>query len=310
MKLVGSSPLTGFHRRMRSLAQERPDAFPDFSSSRALAIATDSSGEHRRSAYHVLGILIAELDTIRLWAEARDAVRRRHLSDGRRMSFKDLRDSRRRAALPAWLAAADQLSGIAITVAVDRDYGSMFEGPSPLNLDHPSFKPYAAWPAATLEKACRLCHFIGISLAALAYPGQDVIWCTDEDEIAANRTRLGELTNLFAWITSHYLPFSLGHARVGTTADDNESRLLEDLSSIPDLLAGSLSEVMQRKQDSDISLSSNITWPVPNATEKSFHILGWLGSPPKRLNRIACVVDSLGDESLTSFLKFSMGIGP
>jgi hypothetical protein len=84
----------------------------------------------------------------------------------------------------------------------------------------------------------RVVHIVSFFLAGLSRAHQNVIWITDEDEIAANDNRMRELTNLFGNISSHYLPHSMGHFRCGTMKSDDGSRQLEDLASIPDLVAG------------------------------------------------------------------------
>ena len=292
------------------MAIESPMRLPDLRSAPALYVTSDYSGEHRGASFQVLSILITDPSRCEQWLRARNEVRREFLSDGRRMSFKQLRDRQRAEALVPWLRAADLIPGICFAIGIERNYGSMFDPPAPLNLSHPSFAPYAKWPRATLEKACRLCHFVGLTVAAMASPGQDVFWYTDEDEIASHAQRLRELVNLFAWVSSHYLTVDLRHLRVGTTAMDDGSRLVEDLASIPDLVAGAVSEVLARKTAENVTLTDTLLWPVSEPTDKAMTVLSWLGTIPAELKRLSCVVESTGpSESTVSFLKFSLEEG-
>jgi hypothetical protein len=107
-----------------------------------------------------------------------------------------------------------------------------------------------------LDKAFFAVHVLGVLLAGLAAPGQNVMWFTDEDSIAANDDRVRELTQLFAWISSQYLTFNLGHCRCGTSKCDDGSRQIEDFLAIPDMIAGALAEQMQLRIEGPSELST------------------------------------------------------
>ena len=81
-------------------------------------------------------------------------------------------------------------------------------------------------------------------VACLSSSGQDVLWITDRDEIASNKEKLTEATNVVAHYMCHYLKHDMGNFRFGTTQSDNGTMELEDLASLPDLAAGAMSELM------------------------------------------------------------------
>ncbi len=311
LDIQGSSPITAFNRWIRKLAVETPDRLPDLRDAATLFVTSDSSGDHSGAPYRVLSVLLTDPARCGTWIAARDEIRRALLPDGRRMSFKQLRDRKRAEALGPWLKAADLIPGLCLAIAIERSYGSLFDAPAPLNFSHPDFAPYGKWPPATLEKACRLCHFIGLTVAAIAMPGQDVYWFGDQDEICANAERLGQLTKLFAWISSHYATVDLGRLRVGSTISDDGSLILEDLASIPDLVAGAVAEVLARKVAHGVTLSTTSVWPVPDPSTKTAAVLFWLGRGQVPLKRIPCAIESAGPtESIISFLRFSEEFGP
>jgi len=151
------------------------------------------------------------------------------------MSFKRLADSQRRAALGPLLNAANNLDGLSFSIALNKACDTVFEASPPLDLSNPEFAPFRKWKPIVLDKAFFVLHVIGVMLGGLAATGQDVMWFTDEDSIAANDDRVRELTQLFAWIISQYLDFNLRHLRCGTSRCDDGSRQLEDFLAIPDI---------------------------------------------------------------------------
>lgn len=269
------------------------EALPDLSQASLLFAASDYSGEHARSAYRVYSILLADLRGSRGWELSRRSVRSRWLSDGRRMSYKALRDRRRQAALPHFLSAADLISGLLLTVLVDSRIDSMFHSPKE-DRDDASVAVFSSWPRNSFEKLLRVVHLISLLLAGLSRPGQDVLWITDEDEIAANEQRLRQLVLGFGNVASHYLTHDLGHLRIGTTRSDTGLRDIEDLTAIPDLVAGAAA-------DSFGTYQGVVGWPpsgdivVPLAHDtpgKARTIMSWhAGNIDASLKRLIYLID-------------------
>lgn len=206
------------------------------------------------------------------------------------MSFKRLNDGQRRRALIPFLQAANQLTGLSFSVAVNKKCKGFFEGATPLDLTNPEFARYRKWKVAVLEKAFFIVHVLGALLGGLADRGQDVFWFTDEDNIAANDDRIYELTSLFAWISSIYLDFDLGHLRCGTSRSDNGTRQLEDFLAIPDLVAGAIAEQMQASFLNPST--SGIFWMSRgDFSDKTRNITWWFSDAGQNLKRLLCTVD-------------------
>lgn len=134
-------------------------------------------------------------------------------------------------------------------------------------------------------------HVLGVLLGGLASPGQNVLWFTDEDNIAANDERVRELTQLFAWISAQYLDFMLGHCRVGTTRCDDGSRQIEDFAAIPDLVAGALAEQFALK-GAEASELDHVFWMHrPDFSRKTRDITWWFSDANQPLKRLLCTVN-------------------
>jgi hypothetical protein len=335
-KPIPTKPLGLFStidEHMSQISALNPIALPNLHTSPTLFIATDYSGEHANADYQVISIVITDVYAIGDWNPFRLEVRQRYLPDGRRMSFKQLRDHKRWQGLIPFLSAANELRGLSATIAIHSSIDTLFSGSAPLDLSVPDFVKFAHWNKKTLEKLFRIIHFISVFLAGMSRAGQNVFWFTDDDSIAPNVQGLTELTELFAYVASGYLTHMLGHLRVGTPArSDTKDRLLEDLLAIPDLVAGTIAEVLTAHAGnkevivtsppsvylapnlfvSDLVQSQSRTFKVfrggqdkvmssqSDMSAKTALILKWLGDSHQKLRRVALVIDPSPNSDLLS----------
>lgn len=278
---------------------------PDLRSAKTLLLGSDYSGESVGASYFVYSFLVTSLESWSKWETQRLQVRRENLSDSRRMSFKRLADIQRRRALAPLLDAANSLDGLSFSVAWNKKCESAFASP-PLDLNNPEFSPFRKWKPTVLEKAFFVIHVLGVMLAGLSAPGQNVLWFTDEDSIAANDDRVRDLTQLFVWISSQYLPFHLGHCLCGTSRCDNGSRQIEDFLAIPDMIAGALAEQMQLRSSDPADLSGVFFMYRGEFSDKTRQLTWWLSDSRKQLKRLLCIIDpaSDGKGNLISWFHF------
>ena len=222
----------------------------------------------------------------------RSQLRRRYLADGRRIAFKNLRDRKSREALPYLLAAANTIPGLSLTTLIDKRIESLFRETGSLDRNEPELQEYLHWPQGSFEKMLRVVHLIAFFIAGLSRKHQDVIWITDEDEIAANEIRLRELTDITARITSHYLQHDLRHLRCGTTKLDNGSRQLEDLASISDLVAGAVAEALTAYSTEATGHPGPLIIPPPrNLSVKTVTIMDWFATNIQPLKRLVYIIE-------------------
>ncbi len=289
---VEQGTLSGvINKELSRLDHAYDDCLPDLRASHTLLLGSDYSGEASKSPYMVYSFLLTSLEAWAGWDPLRLKIRQTFLSDSRRMSFKRLGDGQRRKALIPLLEAANGLEGLSFSVAFNKRCESVFAARPPLDLGNPGFAAYRKWKVGVLEKAFFIAHILGVLLAGLAASGQDVMWFTDEDSIGANDDRVRELTELFAWITSLYLTFTLGRCRCGTSKCDNGSGQIEDFLAIPDLIAGAVSEQMALKS-TDPDEFSQIYWMHRgDFSDKTSAITWWFSDARRPLRRLLCVVD-------------------
>jgi hypothetical protein len=301
---LGSRPELGamnvVNQLVRTLDVRQPDALPNLRDSRDLIVASDYGGQHSASDFEALAFLIADAGRLRAWLEARQRFRERWLPDARRMSFKSLNDRLRANALPDFLELADHVHGLLFVVLVDKQVGTLFKesGDEPSELEN---RLNASWQPKTIDKALKICHFLSLMLAGLTRELQDVLWITDQDDVAANTQRHRELVQVFGNVASHYLEHTLGHLRIATTQSDTGKRDLEDLVSIPDLAAGAICQVLNESRSAGLFPVQGVISPmVGDASTKLQRLMNWFSDRRSNLKRLVISIEPVVNTSTLS----------
>ena len=228
---------------------EHPDriVFPDLRDDSPLVLASDYSGEHGRPEFQVLSFLLTTYKSISVWDPLRASVRKEHLVDKRRMSFKDLSDALRINALPSFLDAANQLNGVLLCVAVEKGYSfRKFNLPT---LQHD-------WAPESLKKLLEICVFGGVVVDGLRGRDQSVHWITDDDAIVSTDKAQIDAMNLMGGILHKY-PDEQLRISLGIASKFADERRAEDLVAIPDLAAGAFSEQLTTIGNSNMPTSGS-----------------------------------------------------
>lgn len=276
---------------LTTLQQQRPTSFPDFSGHPALFVASDYSGQHESARYEAYGFVITTREWWGSWERARLELRGKFLLM-RRFSFKTLDDERRWEALPEFLAAASQLQGLSFTVLVNKHICTLFSTTGKLNLNRPELARIAHYKPRTVERLLRITHFLGLLLAGLSHPHQEIIWISDQDDIAANAERLDELAASIEEICSQAVPHTLHSIRCVTTTLDNGTLQLEDLASLADFSAGALVDVMSDFNSRGLMTTTAVGLPIaPNTSRKTRRLLNWLTETDVPHKHIVVAID-------------------
>ena len=278
---------------MRRLEASDTASFPDLRRASRILVGSDYSGQHKTSRYEAVAVLLADTEGCERWLTLRGLVRDRMPRDRRRFSYKGLGDRRLAAVLPDFLEAANLIPGLLAVLLVDKSIGSLFKQSGRIQSSDPGVETLAHWPPRVTERLLRVCHFVSFFVAGLSREGQDVLWITDEDEIAANPTRHTELVEVFARISSHYLPHPLRHLRIATTASDTGERDLEDFVSIADFSAGAVCAALNAYRYSGILLPTRIiVQPAREIPRKASQLLSWFSEGGTALKRLVLVLEN------------------
>lgn len=279
--------MNGVSAALRRSDMADASALPDLHRGNLLLIGSDYSGQHKTSAYEAMAFLIADWSSSVRWRAAQSIIRSVLMPDDRRFGFKHMNDGVRLQVLPRLLSAADSISGLMLVVLLHKSLGDLFSPSVDLKLLDDRLKPMASWPASTLERALRACHFVSLLLGGLSRAGQHVVWITDADDIVANEVRHRQLVALFGAVSAPYLSHDLGHMRIATTASDAGKRDVEDFVSIADLAAGAVCDTLNAYDRSQIKLANALISPIPPTLKAtSRQLMNWWatgGAPLKRL---------------------------
>ena len=279
---------------IRSLDIGDPDAIPNIRSASTIIIGSDYSGQHSSSQFESFGFVFANLDKSQAWMNARKAIREQRLPDGRRSSYKTLNDRHRSAALPQFLDATNLLSGLVVVVLVHKEICSLFKPTGKIKSSDPEIISLAHWAPHVVEKLLRVCHFSAFFLAGLSAEHQDVLWITDQDDIAANVDKHNEFVSTFGRISSHYLSHTLRNLRIATTASDNGNRDVEDLVAIADFAAGAVCEAMNSYHRMEMVPVPGVILPIPNEIdEKALRLMHWFSDRRSSLKRLVIAFEPI-----------------
>lgn len=170
-----------FSQMIERVEAKEPGAIPNLRRGKLFFVASDYGGEHDLAEYQVLSFLFADWQQCGDWERMRKELRRQYLSDGRRMSFKTLRDKKKRAVLQMFLSAANNIAGLSFSILVHKAIASLFRESGHIDLSKPGHEGFSHWKETSFEKMLRVVHLVGFFIAGLSRAGQDVLWITDED---------------------------------------------------------------------------------------------------------------------------------
>ena len=288
-----------------AIERKHPCSIPNLRDLPTLLIGSDYSGFHKGAQFEVTSFVATNFEKIGKWDAERTRLREQYLPEQRRMSYKALNDGHRRAALIPFLNIANQIPGLLVSIAVDKNVTTIFDRDTEAGehaYGHPFFD---GWKPAPVERAMRSIHFASILLRGLSRAGQDLWWFTDQDEIVANEQRLRSFVTLMATVSSHYLPHDLRHMRIATTASDTGRRDIEDFVAIADFAAGALQEVLTTGSGRQLLDAPSLFVPAEQEIgTKVRRIMDWFADNTQPLQRLTLIVDSVPGASRVTSLRF------
>jgi hypothetical protein len=265
-----------------------PDTFPNLRSDRELVLACDYAGEHKASAFQVLAFLLADRPGVmRSWEEERLRIRKKHLADGRRLSFKDLSDARRQKALGPFLRASAGINGILLCVAVEKSLAESTLGYRMDGFD--DIKP------RVLAKLVKISLLGSLLVGGLSGSGQNLLWITDDDEIVSNERTQAAASAVAGTMLKRFCPQGFGDIHLGIAGKFDDGRRAEDLCAIPDLAGGAVAETMTAFQDSIPESAALFTPLTTRPTTKTEIIHSWLATLRGPLRHLLCALRPADD---------------
>jgi hypothetical protein len=270
-----------------------PDFLTDVRFSSELLVACDFGGSHKESRYESYAFLVGAISESGQWDRQRQDVRAAYLPDNRRMSYKSLGDALRARCLVPFLNAANAFPGLLVTFLIDRSIPRLIG-------DHglPSFFPELVvaergWNQNAFHRLCVIASIGALLVSGLSAETQDILWVSDQDEIAPNPKKHNHAGHVIHHHISTYAPKNNGLFVFVTTEADLNTRRIEDVVAIPDLVAGALAEVLSQAKLAGRRSGTPLWIRVPEEVpDKARLILGWFGAQSFPLRRLAIVLDA------------------
>jgi hypothetical protein len=210
-----------------------------------MVIASDYSGQHKGALHEAYSFLVTTDSGMEEWQDHLSRQRAVWLPDGRRMSFKQLKDKVRQRALVPFLEAADLIRGNLITFLIDVRIESFIGGGTGAAREAfpDCFDEHTA--PGTIEKMLRLGSLLSLLVTGLRREDQPSFWISDHDETLATHERREQLARLATY-------FSIGLSKWRQPADQYFTTTElpdcppwgEDLTAIADIVAGSYCELV------------------------------------------------------------------
>lgn len=252
-----------------------------------ITLVSDYGGEHPTSRYDAISILVFDSEARGEWEHRRRHIRSKILKDSRRMSFKNLADGRRKQALLPFLSAADTITGVCATFVILKEIKYLCALPEHFNEFQKHVNLEGNWNPKSFDRVIRLVHFVSLLIAGLSHSKQNVYWISDEDCLFANTRRSQDVVNLATYFTSHYVKHPMGELGIGTTQIDEADLGLEDLTALPDLVAGAVAEIATSIADTyhgRIPMGLALSLPA-KLSSKTKILAAWLADDTQSLKR-------------------------
>lgn len=213
------------------------------------------------------------------------------------MAFKKLDESVRQRALIPFLRAADQMHGLCLCVAVNKQIDTLGGGRLMFEQLKKEGILKASWTFESFERMARTTQFVSLLIAGLCSEGQNVCWISDEDEMFESPQKSEDTLRLLTASQRMNIKWPLGKLHAGPTKLDEGDRFEEDFAAIADLAAGAFGElVMKLKPNSDACIiDANIDDLLSDVSGKTDVLLSWLTDNTQALKRISLIFDRRAD---------------
>jgi hypothetical protein len=277
---------------MGTLEWREPGSIADVRNSKELIVACDFAGAHKAAKFEAFAFLLGAVGGSARWMKERAVVRDRLLPDGRRMAYKALNDKIRRKALSPFLAASNAFPGNLFIVMIRRNIQTLFDDPGSRTLFPELIVAEYGWKRKSFHRLLLIASLGALFVSGLSSPEQDILWVTDQDEIAPNPEKHDVAGHVFDHCISRYAPANHGMLTFVTTEVKFDNNRVEDLVAVVDLAAGSLVDAFAE----DGLVSSGSIW-VPlssRLSHKARTLLDWFADDSQNLRRFVIVLDHSG----------------
>jgi hypothetical protein len=207
------------------------------------------------------------------------------------MAYAKLNDKRKVRALAPFLNAANWAEGVLCSLVVDKNLPSAFNADGTSWASDMKLAEWHMFKPAVFEQMLRITSLMALLVAGFSRAGQELLWVTDEDQIASNIEQQKMVTTALANQIAGHTKGAIWQVRSITTASDPGSLAAEDLAAVPDLAGGALTDLFSTLARRGVIPSVNLSLPAPtDLSGKALQVLYWLRDAKHPLRRMIFVV--------------------
>jgi hypothetical protein len=253
-----------------------------------MMVFSDYSGQHKQATHEAHSFLITTDGALNEWLPNLEAFRARWLPDGRRLSFKKLKEPVRWRALQPFLTTASELHGNLMTILVDRRIKSFIDGGPAAAIE--TFNDCFATNAnhGTVEKMFRLASFVALIISGLREQKQASDWVSDHDEALDTHAKREQFSRLASYLTVGLTGWREPADHWFTTTESTTvPPWAEDVAAIPDIVAGAycqLSSLLPSRFEDGISTKIVSSRKVEG--ERAQVVSKWLATTERALHPV------------------------
>jgi hypothetical protein len=276
-----------------ALEWHEPGSLLDVRESQEFLLACDFAGAHADAQHESFAFLLGAIGQTGPWMEARGEVRDQLLSGRGEMSYKGLNDARRQRALAPFLMAANLFPGNLVVVMVSKKLKRLFDNPGEQVFFPELIVAVRNWNAKSFHRLLLVATLGALLTSGLAASSQDLLWVTDQDEIAPNSTKHDHAGHVIHHCLERYAPDLRGVLTFATTEANVDDFLLRDAVAITDLAAGCLVDAFGASNRG----SERALWvsPASALTRKAQVILDWFAQRDHKLRRLVICLNESDD---------------
>ncbi len=273
-----------------------PDYFKPNNFSNELAIICDFREPEKPINLFGLSFIITDLESLEPFRQLRLQVKEKYNLGNQEIKYSKFRASKRRPDyINSFLNVADEIKGLMINFIIDP---SLDELKPNYNLNFiKEYPSYEAIKPKVFRKLNFVAHFIAVLILPLLNKNSLVHLISDQDDLFIS-PEIRDLSLAYILNTieaySEEREFILGYL---DQEQDSEDRYLKDLSSIPDLAIGALTDLFNSFKGNYDDFRKGVQWFPNDVKEKAVSYSEWLFTKDKALRRTSFFVElTLEDE--------------
>jgi hypothetical protein len=263
----------------------------------SIYIASDYSGQHKSSRYETYSVLFLDMTKIYDWELARRGLRKIHLPDQRRLSYKGLGDKHKQDFLVPFLQESSLLHGVLVTFVVNKSVKVLCADEQNFASILKTYNLSGSWKYRGFEQMLRIINFVCILSAGLAKPKQEISWITDEDELMANDNKSKDVQYMIGKFASLYSNnLASCTLALGSAVIDPGDRLEEDIIALADLSAGAVCDMVNTLSNhSGGKIFPELAIPYSKSfSDKTEIILDWYFHKAANLSKAVVLIETHG----------------